>query len=176
MKALLSDLRKHFDMVLIDSPAFLPVTDAAVLAPLADGVLLVVRRAHVGRAAVRSACRELADVGAKLIGLVVNQTNKGSSSRYHTYYRIPDTTPKGDPLTKIDGIGPKYERALNAIGIVSFAQLAEQDPETLEEKMGARIRAERIRRDRWVEQAKTLLLQENADRPAENDNNSKPGK
>jgi hypothetical protein len=151
-------------VILIDTPAFLPVTDAAVLAPMGDGVLLVVRCSHAGRAAVQSTCRELTDIGAKLIGLVVNQTNKSSGSRYYKYpyYRIPDTLPKGDPLTKIDGIGPEYEKALNTIGIVSFAQLAEQDPETLEEKMGAQIRAERIRRDRWVEQAQALLQQDDS--------------
>ena len=56
-------------------------------------------------------------------------------------------------MTRIHGINPVYEKALNALGIVSFAQLAKQDPETLAERMGVPITAERIRRDGWVEQA-----------------------
>lgn len=64
----------------------------------------------------------------------------------------PKSTP--DPLTEIDGIGPAFERALNAIGIKTFAQLAEQDVDQLSAKLkGVRITSARIKKDRWVEQA-----------------------
>ncbi len=59
-----------------------------------------------------------------------------------------------DPLTVLDGIGPAYERALNAIGIYTFAQLAKQNPDDLAMRLSAvRVTAARIRRDRWIEQA-----------------------
>jgi len=64
--------------------------------------------------------------------------------------------PARDDLTLINGIGPAFEKALNAIGIFTFAQLAEQDARSLADKMNARITAERIRRDRWIEQAREL--------------------
>lgn len=60
-----------------------------------------------------------------------------------------------DVLTEIDGIGPAYERALNALGIFTFAQLAQQKAETLASEMSARVTAERIKREKWIEQAKT---------------------
>jgi predicted flap endonuclease-1-like 5' DNA nuclease len=64
-----------------------------------------------------------------------------------------------DPLTEINGIGPAFEQALNALGIYTFAQLAAQDAVTLAEQMDARgITAERIQRDRWIEQAQSRTL------------------
>jgi predicted flap endonuclease-1-like 5' DNA nuclease len=61
-----------------------------------------------------------------------------------------------DDLTLINGIGPAFERALNAVGIRSFAQLAQQTPEELAIQLATRVTAERIRRDRWIEQAREL--------------------
>lgn len=76
-------------------------------------------------------------------------------------------TPPGrmkDSLTLLDGIGPAYERALNALGIFTFAELAAQDADTLASRLSAvRVTAARIRRDRWIEQAaerNELLLRE----------------
>lgn len=64
------------------------------------------------------------------------------------------TTPMKDSLTQLDGIGPAYERALNALGIFTFADLAVQDADTLASRLSAvRVTAVRIRRDRWIEQA-----------------------
>ncbi|MCA0453339.1 MAG: hypothetical protein LCI00_05130 [Chloroflexi bacterium] len=70
--------------------------------------------------------------------------------------RTPPSTPRTppDPLTDIDGIGPAFERALNAIGIKTFKDLAGQDPDELADKLtGVRITAARIKKDRWIEQA-----------------------
>lgn len=77
--ALLEALGQQFDVVLFDTAALLAVTDAAVLAPVVDGVLLVVGRAQAMREAVRAACRELADVRARSVGVVVNRAEQGGS-------------------------------------------------------------------------------------------------
>ncbi|MBL8157298.1 MAG: DUF4332 domain-containing protein [Anaerolineae bacterium] len=59
-----------------------------------------------------------------------------------------------DDLTEIVGIGPAYARTLNAIGIVSFEQLARQDAASLAARLTTvRVSEARIRRDRWIEQA-----------------------
>ena len=158
MQSLLEEMLHSFDMVLVDAPALLPVTDAAILAPMVDGVVLVVRRAQSEKQAVQTARRELTEMGARLLGLVVTRTNKHrSQERYHRYYRLPDAVLPTDPLTRIEGISRVYEKALNARGIVSYAQLAEQNPDALAEALGVPITAERIRRDRWVEQARALV-------------------
>ena len=69
--------------------------------------------------------------------------------------QAPSATPShSDPLTEIDGIGPAYERALNALGIKTFAQLSVQNPDDLAMRLSSvRITAARIRRDQWIEQA-----------------------
>lgn len=64
------------------------------------------------------------------------------------------TPQRSDVLAELDGIGPAYERALNALGIRTFSQLAEQNADELAEKLlSVRITAARIKRDQWIEQA-----------------------
>lgn len=71
----------------------------------------------------------------------------------------PDSSPmvqkaiEPDDLTAIEGIGPAFEKALNALGIHTFAGLARQNPEDLAARLSARVTADRIRRDQWIEQA-----------------------
>jgi predicted flap endonuclease-1-like 5' DNA nuclease len=66
----------------------------------------------------------------------------------------PAPTASKDPLVELDGIGPAYERALNDLGIHTFAQLAAQNPDDLAMRLSSvRVTSARIRRDRWIEQA-----------------------
>ncbi len=157
MGTLIEDLAQRFDMILVDTPSLLAVTDAAVLAPKVDGVVLVVAYAQVSRPSVRSACRVLTDVHARPVGVVVNRMNRGIGRHYRQYYHEPDIGQRADPLTEIQGIGPVYEKALNAAGISSFAQLAEQDPKQLSEILGEQVSVERISRDQWIEQAQAFV-------------------
>jgi non-specific protein-tyrosine kinase len=84
MTALVEQLAQQFDIVLLDTPALLAVTDAAVRAPTVDGVMLVVGRAQARREAVRAACQHLADVKARWVGVVVNRAEQdGTYYRYH---------------------------------------------------------------------------------------------
>lgn len=68
------------------------------------------------------------------------------------------TQQQQDPLTDIIGIGPVFERALNAAGIYSFRQLAGYTPEALALKLRGitTISPDRIRSERWIEQAQEL--------------------
>jgi predicted flap endonuclease-1-like 5' DNA nuclease len=69
----------------------------------------------------------------------------------------PEAPAKREPddLTLIDGIGPAFARALGDLGITTFAQLAESNPDDLAARID-RLTAARIRRDDWVGQAKAL--------------------
>jgi non-specific protein-tyrosine kinase len=80
--AMLRQFAGQFDLVLVDAPPYLTVADAAVLAPGADGVILVVEQAHVRKDEVRAACHLLAEVKAKVIGLVVNRARQNGSYGY----------------------------------------------------------------------------------------------
>lgn len=84
MTAVLWELTQRFDVVLLDTPALLPVADAAVLAPAVNGVVLVVSRAQARKEDVQAACQQLADVKARVVGLVMNRAPHNGSDRYYT--------------------------------------------------------------------------------------------
>ena len=83
MTAVLWELAQRFDVVLLDTPALLPVADAAVLAPAVDGVVLVAGRAQARKDDVQAACQQLADVKARVVGLVMNRSQQNGSHRYY---------------------------------------------------------------------------------------------
>jgi predicted flap endonuclease-1-like 5' DNA nuclease len=68
----------------------------------------------------------------------------------------PVTKPQADDLTVIRGIGPAIARKLDALGIRSFSDLAEADPEDLAAKLASRpVTASRIQE--WVTEAKKRI-------------------
>ncbi len=97
-------LRHHFDLVLIDSPPVLPVTDAAVLARHADATLLLAAAGQTRRADLRRAVEKLNQVNAKMLGIVLNKVTRQTERSYgYTYsykpYRAeaPPVMPAGHP-------------------------------------------------------------------------------
>ncbi len=72
MRQLLGQLAAGFDVVIIDAPPLLPVTDAAVLAAAADGAILVIRHGKSRREEVERAAQALTSVNAKVLGTVLN--------------------------------------------------------------------------------------------------------
>jgi polysaccharide biosynthesis transport protein len=78
-------LRGLFDLVLIDSPPVLPVTDAVVLAKDADATLLVVAAGQTSRGDLQRAAEKLAQVNARVVGLVLNETSKQSGGYGYGY-------------------------------------------------------------------------------------------
>jgi succinoglycan biosynthesis transport protein ExoP len=83
MATLIRQLAGQFDLILLDTPAFLAVTDATVLASVVDGVILVVGRGQSQRKVVQAARRQLADIKASLVGAVVNRAARDSSYDYY---------------------------------------------------------------------------------------------
>jgi len=83
-------LKEKYDFVIVDSPPLLAVTDASVIAPQADAVLMVVRLTkHARHAAVR-ATEMLDSLGARVLGVVINGIGKqhrgyGREYRYGGY-------------------------------------------------------------------------------------------
>jgi capsular exopolysaccharide synthesis family protein len=74
---LLDRLRTRFDRILIDTPPAGILTDAAVLAPRVDGVMLVVSAGQTRRDLARRAHQQLETVGAHLLGAVINRAKLG---------------------------------------------------------------------------------------------------
>ena len=86
---LLNHARQAYDLVLIDTPPLLPVTDAAALSPAGDGVMLVVRFGKTTKAQLKLASEALAAVSASVLGTVssmVPMKGPGGYGDYRTYY------------------------------------------------------------------------------------------
>jgi capsular exopolysaccharide synthesis family protein len=88
MHEIFAALREEFDLILIDSPPVLPVTDAMVLSSYADGTLLVLAAGQTKRAELERASEKFSQANAPVVGIVLNQVTKqgGYGSRYGTGY------------------------------------------------------------------------------------------
>ncbi len=80
-----STLRGLFDLVLIDSPPVLPVTDAVLLAKDADATLLVVAAGQTSRGDLQRAAEKLGQVNARVVGLVLNETSRQAGGYGYGY-------------------------------------------------------------------------------------------
>jgi Mrp family chromosome partitioning ATPase/uncharacterized protein involved in exopolysaccharide biosynthesis len=85
MRVLLQELAKSFDLVILDTPPVLATADAGILASVADGVLLVVRAGQTDRVAAKRAHQQLVNVGARVVGTVLNDPG-GEVSQFGDYY------------------------------------------------------------------------------------------
>lgn len=74
MAALLDELQTSFDFILLDSPPAVEFSDARILAPLSDGVILVARHGKTKREAVRKLKGLMEQSGSKILGIAMNQT------------------------------------------------------------------------------------------------------
>ena len=83
IRRLMSVLEANFKHVVIDSPPVASFTDGVLLSSVADGVLLVVHGGNASRHIVRRSKQLLADVGAKIFGVVLNNV---AVSRHDYYY------------------------------------------------------------------------------------------
>ena len=87
MADLLALLETRADVVVIDAPPVLPVTDAVALSTQVDAVVLVVRAGRTKREGAADATRRLQVVGASLLGTVLNGATRGDAASYGDDYR-----------------------------------------------------------------------------------------
>ncbi|MBN1657075.1 MAG: polysaccharide biosynthesis tyrosine autokinase [Anaerolineae bacterium] len=83
MQQLIERLKEQADLIIFDAPPALPVADAMVLALATDGVVFVTDAGHTRRAAARQAIQKMQQVGANVLGIVLNRVE---ASRSHSYY------------------------------------------------------------------------------------------
>lgn len=87
---ILRELREAADYVILDSPPALPVADALALAPHVDGVILVARSGRTPRERARESAESVRRVGARLLGVVLNDVARKGDS-YGQYYQYSYT-------------------------------------------------------------------------------------
>ena len=96
-----TSLKEHFDLILIDSPPVMAVTDAVIAAHAANGVVFVVGSEMTSRQAARAAVEHLEQGRVHFVGAILNRVDLERNSYYYSnYYRHE--------------YGSYYQRAVNA--------------------------------------------------------------
>jgi polysaccharide biosynthesis transport protein len=85
MRETVSELETRFDVVIIDTPPLLPVTDAAVLSTVAGGTVMVVGAGRVDRDHLARSLQSLEAVKGRLVGLVLNMIPTKGADAYDDY-------------------------------------------------------------------------------------------
>lgn len=93
LRALVTEAREHYDIIILDSPPVLAVVDSRVLSLMADATVMVVRWRRTPRVLVLQALKQLRVYGAKVAGIVITQANlrslaasEGSHAYVHRKY------------------------------------------------------------------------------------------
>jgi capsular exopolysaccharide synthesis family protein len=86
MTQVMTEARRHADIILIDSPPVLAVSDHLTLASLADGIVFVVRSGVTRRRNLLRAKARLEKVRARVLGVVVNGLSPRETRRYYAEY------------------------------------------------------------------------------------------
>lgn len=97
MRELIGELRDAADMVIFDTPPVLNVTDAGVLAQRVDGVIYVISAGVTPRDIARAGKQRLEQVGARLLGTVVNRVEPRGGNYYYYYYGYYGADDAADP-------------------------------------------------------------------------------
>ena len=100
MSELIADVKSRFDLVLIDSPPILGVSDASVLASEVDLTMIVIQHRKLPRSMLVRVKQAIENVGGNLLGVVLNNVDVRSDSQYqyytsyYTYYSPTNTETK----------------------------------------------------------------------------------
>jgi polysaccharide biosynthesis transport protein len=85
MRDVLEELRGQYDHIVVDTPPTLSVTDAVVLSPRADAIVLVIRSGQTTKQALRRSRDILTQVNAKVSGVLLNAVDLTSPDYYYYY-------------------------------------------------------------------------------------------
>jgi tyrosine-protein kinase Etk/Wzc len=104
MKEFLSEMQKRYDLILIDTPPIIAVTDAQIVSTLVDGMILVVSSGVTQTELAKRSKELILKVGGKIVGLVLNNfdiyNTYGSYYKYYRYYNYYYESKNPQPLKK----------------------------------------------------------------------------
>ncbi|TEB13919.1 Tyrosine-protein kinase YwqD [Pelotomaculum sp. FP] len=104
MAEILARVSAEYDMVLLDAPPVIAVTDAVLLAPMVDSVLLVLKSGSSRIEMARAARDQLQKANAKSIGVVLNEARMHGDGYYRYYYHYYGA--KDTPTEEKQAAGP----------------------------------------------------------------------
>jgi Mrp family chromosome partitioning ATPase len=87
MQTLIREAMAEYQFVLVDAPPLLNVADGRILATMVEGAILVVKGGFTPRELAQQAQLHIRDVGAHLIGVVLNDVDVHHNGYYKGYYK-----------------------------------------------------------------------------------------
>jgi capsular exopolysaccharide synthesis family protein len=114
MSQILAVVQRMADVVILDGPPFL-VTDAWVLSPKVDGVLLVIRPGYTHRDAVKTVMEQINRSGARVIGVTLNRIPAKQAEYYGGYWHISPYH-AGNHYDYVGDNGSKKAKAVRSAG------------------------------------------------------------
>lgn len=90
MKEFLESTASKYDAVVLDTPPVVAVSDALVLAPLVDGIILVIRAGKTRVDQIMEAKKLLENANGRIVGAVVNAAKPNGKSYYYYHYYASD--------------------------------------------------------------------------------------
>ncbi len=84
---LMDVLRQRYDFVVVDTPPVLPATDALLMAPRTDGVLLVVRSGHTNKKVIKEVVEKFRTAKLPILGVLLNRVDVKKGGYYYKYYQ-----------------------------------------------------------------------------------------
>ena len=86
LSKVISDWKSEFDLILIDAPPVLGLSDTKLIANQADGILFVVRMGYTDQNLIKQALLELKLSNLSVMGLIVNASTENTRREYYKYY------------------------------------------------------------------------------------------
>lgn len=83
MKKVLEELKSEYDIVIVDAPPLLAVTDSRILANMVDGVVFVVRQNVAAKQGVKEAKEALDNAKANVLGFILNDVESDGNNGYY---------------------------------------------------------------------------------------------
>ena len=113
MRRLMMILQSKFNHVVVDSPPVSSFTDGVLISTMVDGVLLVVHGGKSSRHVVKRSRQLLQDVGAKILGVVLNNVSLQSHDYYYYHRYYGSSYYKGDGEEEMDNVSAAASRTLD---------------------------------------------------------------
>ena len=121
MSELIQDVKQRFDLVLVDSPPILGVSDASVLASEVDLTMLVVQHRKLPRNMLMRVKSAVDNVGGQVIGAVLNNVDVRSDSQYQYYTSYYTYYSPGQPSHVAESLPAKSNTKADAAAAKSSA-------------------------------------------------------
>jgi capsular exopolysaccharide synthesis family protein len=100
IRAMLHDLKQRYDVVLVDSPPILGISDGSIIAREVDNVILVIQHRRFPREISLRAKRAIEEVHGNCVGMVLNSVAVKSDDSYYYYSNYSDYYKKSDRKKK----------------------------------------------------------------------------